>query len=216
MDNRTSLKQDLTMAVQKLQSKHTHVKDAPITDLDVGQQQVQLLNSLARSLESHSPYPYPLSDQEAIKVLNGSWLLLYSDAQEIRSLSSLPLGLVVGKVFQVIDIPSQSFENKAYVHHRFGLMTGYVRITATFEPKAPESETLRNRGIQIQFLKRHLNIHNLLGVRTPGLEPFKVMSASSPEGRIPSLDITYLDQDLRLGRGGNGSLFILARQPFTK
>ncbi|MGB7415748.1 MAG: PAP/fibrillin family protein [Thermosynechococcaceae cyanobacterium] len=210
MNHRTELKQTLVTTIKELQPAAK--PDAPITDLDINKQQVQSIESLATSLESLTPYPYPLADQDATQTLNGAWLLLYSDAREIRSLASLPLGLVVGQVLQIIDVANLSFENKAYVRHPWGIVTGYVRITATFEPKPPESDTVRDRGIHVYFQKRYLNVQAVMGISTPGLEPLQEFSARLPEGsRIPSLDITYLDQDLRLGRGGDGSLFILAR-----
>lgn len=211
MDNRADLKETLLKTAQKLQMQHTKIPNAPITDLDIGQESVKLLESLAQSLESVSPYPYPLADEAALALLNGAWLLLYSDAREIRSLSSLPVGLVLGEVYQVIDVANQSFENKAYVHHRFGLITGYVRVTATFEPTTSADEAIRDRVINVFFKRRYVNVQRFLGIKTPLLEPLKSFPARPPEGRIPSLDITYLDPDLRLGRGGDGSLFILSR-----
>ncbi|MEL7421097.1 MAG: PAP/fibrillin family protein, partial [Cyanobacteria bacterium J06555_3] len=50
-----------------------------------------------------------------------------------------------------------------------------------------------------------------LGLKTKLLDPVKVVEAGNPEGRIPSLDITYVDETMRIGRGGDGSLFILTR-----
>ncbi|MFM1843185.1 MAG: hypothetical protein RLZZ490_1927, partial [Cyanobacteriota bacterium] len=42
-------------------------------------------------------------------------------------------------------------------------------------------------------------------------DPAKVVAAKGPEGRVPFLEITYIDDDLRIGRGGEGSLFVLSR-----
>ena len=38
-----------------------------------------------------------------------------------------------------------------------------------------------------------------------------VTEARNPSGRIPSLNITYIDETMRIGRGGDGSLFILTK-----
>ncbi|PZD73912.1 hypothetical protein C1752_01666 [Acaryochloris thomasi RCC1774] len=210
MDPRTELKQELHASLHKLQ--HVTRPEAPITDLEIPEEEHQSLNSLSQSLEELAPYPHPLTNEEALKHIDGTWLLRYSNAREIRSLSSLPVGLTVGKVYQIIDVASTSFENKAYVKHPLGFITGYVRITATFEPKPEAEGTVRDRCINVYFKKRSLNIQTLLGFKTPNLEPLKVFDAETPEDRIPSLDITYLDEDLRIGRGGDGSLFILVRE----
>ncbi len=207
LEQRTELKQELRTALQKLQ-QDTQL-DAPITDLEIAAAEHQALNSLAQSLENLTPSPHPLTDDTALKQIDGTWLLRYSNAREIRSLSSLPLGLRVGKVYQIIDVASTSFENKAYVTHPLGLIKGYVRITATFEPKPEAEGTIRDRCINVVFKKRSLNVQTLLGLKTPALEPLKVFDAKAPVGRIPSLDITYIDDELRIGRGGDGSLFIL-------
>jgi hypothetical protein len=40
----------------------------------------------------------------------------------------------------------------------------------------------------------------------------RVVEARNPVGRIPSLKITYIDETMRIGRGGDESLFILTRE----
>jgi hypothetical protein len=54
-------------------------------------------------------------------------------------------------------------------------------------------------------------VQRLLGIKTPNLDPAKVVPAKAPEGRVPFLEITYIDEDLRIGRGGEGSLFVLSK-----
>ena len=50
-----------------------------------------------------------------------------------------------------------------------------------------------------------------MGISTPQLDPFQIFQVSSNQNKTPCLDITYLDEDFRIGRGGNGSLFILIK-----
>ena len=95
--------------------------------------------------------------------------------------------------------------------HPWGLVSGSVKVTATFEPAADET----NKRINVNFDKRLLSIEKLIGIQTPKLNPFKVVEANNPKGRIPTLDVTYLDETLRIGRGGDGSLFILKRAQLT-
>ncbi len=167
------------------------------------------IEQITEELEGLNPNLYPLV--QAPTLLQGTWRLLYSTAREIRSLDSLPLGLKVGKVYQAIDVANKSFFNLAFVKHPWGLVSGYVKITATFEPAKVNGSPLPDKRINVYFDKRYLSIAKIFGIQTPQLNPFKVVQARSPQGRIPSLDITYLDETFRIGRGGDGSLFILVK-----
>ncbi len=109
------------------------------------------------------------------------------------------------------DIETASFENKAWVQHKSGLLSGYVRVTATFEPAMQGGDQLPNQKINIDFQKRFLGINQILGIKTNLLDPMRIVEARNPKGRIPSLNITYIDETMRVGRGGDGSLFILTR-----
>lgn len=72
-----------------------------------------------------------------------------------------------------------------------------------------DTSGLADRRINVDFDQRFLAIEKILGIDTPKLNPFKVVKANNPQGRKATLDITYLDESLRIGRGGDGSLFIL-------
>ncbi len=202
MNNLLSQKEKLQSLLEKVQSNND---DSPVTNLKLDKTLVEQIEQLTTELEEVNPNPQPLL--YATSLLNGNWLLQYSTAREIRSLSSLPLGLKIGKVYQEIDVANKSFFNLAFVKHPLGLVSGSVKVTATFEP-APE-ET--NKRINVNFDKRYLSIEKIFGIQTPKLNPIKEAEANNPQGRVPTLDVTYLDETLRIGRGGDGSLFILKR-----
>ncbi|MGB3756713.1 MAG: PAP/fibrillin family protein [Rivularia sp. (in: cyanobacteria)] len=199
--NPLPLKEKLQIILDKITSED----DYPVTNLTLDKTLVEEIEQITTEVEEVNPNPQPLINATAL--LNGKWLLQYSTAREIRSLSSLPLGLKIGKVYQEIDVANKSFSNLAFVKHPWGLVSGNVKVTATFEPA--EDET--NKRINVNFDKRFLSIETIIGIQTPKLNPFKVVQANNPQGRIPTLDITYLDETLRIGRGGDGSLFILKR-----
>ena len=209
IQNRLVVKQNLLSEIEELKNNLTTLADSPLTDLEIQPQKIKVIETLTLALEKLNPFPRPLL--YGINLLDGAWLLQYSTAREIRSLKRLPLGLLVGKIYQVIDINNASFENKALVQHSSGLLSGYVRVTATFEPAQQEDEQLPNQKINVNFQQRFLGINQILGIRTNLLDPIKVTEARNPIGRVPSLNTTYIDETMRIGRGGDGSLFILTR-----
>lgn len=197
------MKEKLQASLEKIQTN----SDGPVTNLQLEETLAAELEQLTTELESVNPNLYPLLHATAL--LDGVWQLQYSTAREIRSLASLPLGLKVGKVFQVIDVANKSFFNIANVKHPLGLISGYVKVTASFEPAKEDISPPAHKRINVYFDKRYLAIEKIVGINTPQLNPFKVVPANNPRDRIPTLDITYLDETLRIGRGGDGSLFIL-------
>lgn len=206
MNNRPLLKEQLQA---KLKSIQTKADGSPVTNLQLDQTVAAEIAQLTTELENCNPNPSPLL--YATDLLNGAWQLQYSTAREIRALDSLPLGLKVGKVYQVIDVSSKQFFNLALVKHSLGLLSGCVKVTASFEPATDDVSSLTNKRINVYFDKRYLAIEKILGINTPALNPFKVFPANNPQGRIATLDITYLDETLRIGRGGDESLFILSK-----
>ncbi len=209
IENRLTIKQNLLQEIDTLKKNLNTLTDFPITDLEIPEQKVQHLATLTVALEKLNPFPRPIL--YSANLLDGSWLLQYSTAREIRSLKRLPLGLQVAGIYQIIDVNSGSFENKAWVQHSSGLLSGYVRVTATFEPALQGNDQLPSQRINVDFKQRFLGINQILGLKTKFLDPVKVVEARNPQGRIPSLDVTYIDQTMRIGRGGDGSLFILTK-----
>lgn len=180
-----------------------------MTNLKLASSLAAEVEQLAGELEGLNPNIYPLV--HAPQLLQGSWSLLYSTAKEIRSLDSLPLGLRVSQIYQVIDIGSKSFFNLAFIKHTWGVISGYLKVTATFEAIKANGARLPDKRINVYFDKRFLSIQKIMGVYTPQLDPFQIFQVSSHQNKTPYLDITYLDEDFRIGRGGNGSLFILIK-----
>jgi PAP_fibrillin len=206
MDNRLAIKEKLQAELDKIKS---FSDGFPITNLKLDKTVADKIEKLTTELESVNPNLYPLV--YATSLLEGAWQLEYSTAREIRSLTSLPLGLKLGKVYQVIDVGNKLFFNVAFVKHLLGLVSGYVKVTATFEAAKDDLWPLPNKRLNVNFDKRYLSIEKIIGIKTPQLNPFKIVQANNPPSRVPTLDITYLDESLRVGRGGDGSLFILSK-----
>lgn len=211
--NYQTVKEQLQALIQSLRQSLTKRDSnqpigAPITNIKIDENQASQMEGLTVELERLNPNPQPL--RNAINLLNGTWKLEYSTAREIRVLDSLPLGLQVGQVFQVINVAQAEFFNLAEVKHPWKVISGGVKVTAKFEADL-DSSGLPNQRINVYFDKRYLAIDEIFGISTPMLNPLNVAPANNPKGRVPSLDITYLDDNFRIGRGGDQGLFILQK-----
>jgi len=193
---------------------------APATNLTVDAPAVLLISELVSQLEPLSPFSGVLfaESAEAQAALSGDWQLVYSDASEITRLNSLPLGFRLGRVFQCIDTAGGRFENQAFVKHALSLASAHTRVVAQFW-LPPQGEVNRvgvpNAGnrANVKFERVVFSLRRLLLLRFFGLVK-KVAKPNGPSeqvGVVPSIDVTYLDEELRVSRGGDGSLFVLRR-----
>ena len=191
---------------------------APATNVTADNSTISQIYETVAALESVSPLP-PLSNStRAVETLNGDWQLIYSDASEITRIVKLPLGFSLGPVFQPINVTDGRFENQALIKHKLRLASGHTRVMAKFW-LAPIGEVNRagvvNDGSRanVQFQKVIFTLRRFLFVPTFG----KVRKTAIPKGPsekkgvVPCIDVTYLDDELRISQGGDGSLFILVR-----
>ncbi|MBE9221350.1 fimbrial protein [Cyanobacterium stanieri LEGE 03274] len=207
INSRLKLKEKLLSTIKNTAIKIDVNPEYPITDTMINPREAQTIDELTKNLETLNPFPNPL--QFATNLLDGIWQLQYSSAREIRSLNKLPLGFKLRKVYQIINVQEVSFFNIAFVEHSSKMINGYVKVTASFTPKIESTQILPTDTINVNFEKRYVSIQKIAGFKTPMLDPVKTFDARNPQGRIPSLTISYIDENLRIGRGGDGSLFIL-------
>lgn len=116
MNNKFSLKEKLQ---GKLEAIQTNKNGSPITNIKLDKNTVTEIEQLTTEIEHLNSHLHPLVN--AISLLNGAWQLQYSTAREIRASDSLPLGLQIGQVYQVINVAHQQFFNLADVKHPFGI-----------------------------------------------------------------------------------------------
>ncbi len=209
MNSRPLLKKELLTTIASLAKSRQINPDYPITDTLLFPYETEKIEKLTVNLEKQNPFPKPLL--YGSNLLDGIWQLHYSTAREIRSLNKLPFNFSLQVVYQIIDVANTSFFNIAFVEHSLNLLRGYVKVTATFAPKKDGENPLPDSTINVFFDKRYVSIEQVLNIKTPMLDPVKVFDAQPPKDRVPSLNITYIDEDMRIGRGGDGSLFILTK-----
>ncbi|AFY38455.1 PAP fibrillin [[Leptolyngbya] sp. PCC 7376] len=205
----TETKQALMTAIATIAADENLAAGTPLTDLKLDQTIADQLEIKTLAVEAENPNPNPL--KTCPEFLDGAWLLIYSTAREIQVLNSLPLGFQLGRVYQVIDVATKGFYNQAFCKHATNFVEGYVTVNATFSVAPTPADGIPDRKINVDFNQRSIFITKILGLPFFSKKAISTVSARNPVGRIPSLTLTYLDEDFRIGRGGDGSLFILKK-----
>ncbi|MDB9524417.1 PAP/fibrillin family protein [Oscillatoria sp. CS-180] len=173
----------------------------------------QAIQSLIARLEDRSPHVQPL---EATEQLNGVWRLLYTNSRDLLGIDNIPF-YKLGQIYQCVYLNEARIYNVAEV---VGLpqLEGLVSVAARFE-------AVSQKRVNVAFERAVLGLQRLLGYRNPG----SFIQTLQLQGKLPFwqgidfqinsdrqsgwLEITYLDDDLRIGRGNQGSLFVLRKVP---
>lgn len=169
--------------------------------------QQEILAAIAQ-LEDYNPNLRPL---EAKELLNGNWRLLYTSSQELLRIDNFPF-LKLGDIYQCIRVEDTAIYNIAEV---YGLpfLEGIVSVVAQFE-------VVSEKRVNVKFNRSIFGLQSLIGYQSPNnliaeIESGKKFTAVDFDIQNREqkgwLDITYLDEDLRIGRGNKGSLFVLIK-----
>lgn len=170
-------------------------------------QKQAILAAIAR-LEDFNPTPRPL---EATNLLDGNWRLLYTTSRALLNLDRFPL-CKLGQIYQCIRVETTSVYNIAEI---YGLpyLEGLVSVAAKFEP-------VSERRVLVKFQRSVIGLQRLIGYDSPTnfiqqIESGKKFTAIDfpikSDQQQGWLDITYIDDNLRIGRGNEGSVFVLSK-----
>jgi hypothetical protein len=168
-------------------------------------QQQAILAAIA-NLEDFNPNPRPLA---ASNLLEGNWRLLYTTSKALLNIDRLPF-CELGQIYQCIRVESNSVYNIAEI---YGIpsLEGLVSVAAKFEP-------VSQRRVQVKFQRSIIGLQRLIGYKSPEnfiqqIESGQKFTAFDfpiqSEQQQGWLDITYIDDDLRISRGNEGSVFVL-------
>lgn len=169
------------------------------------------IQSAIAHLEDRNPTPLPL---EAPELLEGNWRLLYTTSQDLLGLGRFPV-VQLGQIYQCIRTQTAQIYNIAEL---MGLpfLESVVSVSAQFTP-------VSEKRVEVEFKRSVLGLQRLLPYESPDQLIHLLNSATKPKAidfkidqsgtqrRAGWLDVTYLDQDLRIGRGNEGSLFVLTK-----
>ncbi len=164
--------------------------------------------ALVTEVEALNPTPEPLA---AIDKLAGDWRLIYTSSQALLALDRSPI-VKLGHIYQCIRPQQQRIYNIAEIYG-LPLLEGIISVLARFEP-------LTQQRLQVYFERSIVGFRQWLNYYSPSqfipqLQSRRPLIALdvplNDNDQQGWLDITYLDDDLRIARGNEGSLFILSR-----
>jgi len=186
----------------------------------------QAIASMIARLEDLNPTPEPLS---ATSLLAGDWRLLYTTSQELLGIDRFPLA-TLGNIYQCVRPQHSLIYNIAELKSA-PYLEGLVSVVASFAPAtvsnestaASTADSLSKNRVNVKFNRAIIGLQRILGYQSPAqyiqkletTDKFNLLQgidfAINAERQQGWLEITYLDRDLRIGRGNQGSLFVLTK-----
>jgi hypothetical protein len=159
-------------------------------------------------LESRNPTPKPTA---ALDLLAGDWQLLYTTSAELLGLDLIPL-LNLGEIYQCIRGAGSKIYNIAEVQG-LPFLEGIISVVADFVPVSPQRvEVNFSRAIWgSQRLIRYQSPDQFIAAIEAGNRFTAIDFRIPPRDRAGWVDVTYLDDELRIGRGNQDSIFVLKR-----
>ena len=169
---------------------------------------VRVLSAI-QQLEDDNPTRKPL---EAKDLLNGDWRLLYTTSKGLLGLDRFPL-FKLGQIYQCIRVSEAKVYNIAEIVG-LPMLEGLVSVAASFEP-------VSDNRVNVMFERSIVGLQRFLSYQTPGKliqqiesgKKFLPLDFKIDRGDQKGwLETTYLDEDMRIGRGNEGSVFVLTRE----
>lgn len=162
-------------------------------------------------LEDRNPTPHPLA---AAELLNGNWKLLFTTSDELLGINRFPL-ISLGNIYQCVRIAEGRIYNFAEAN-TVPYFNGLVSVSAQFE-------AVSEKRVNVKFDRAIFGLQSLLGYQTPN-QFIETMAANRKFNLLKGIDfeirsdrepgwleVTYLDEDMRIGRGNQGSVFVLEK-----
>ncbi len=181
--------------------------DRPI-GLEVPPDQAMAIEAAVAALEPENPTPAPTA---AAALLEANWRLRYTTNLELLGIDRAPL-IGLDRVYQTLRPTTGQVVNIAEIRTLPGLES-LVSVRARAEVESPTR-------FRVEFERFVAGPQRWLGYHGPEdwveqvARPDRFWGLDFPIGvgsRVGWIEITYLDADLRVNRGNEGSLFVLTR-----
>ena len=182
---------------------------APVNrGLQMTEDQRKAIFSAVAYVEELNPTPAPT---QAPELLDGDWLLLFTTSQELLKIDRFPL-YKLGNIYQCLRVAEGKIFNVAEIKG-LPLLGGLVSVCANFT-------VVSEKQVKVNFERLVAGSQSLIGYRDVSSfidtlrSPKKLLAVDfqiKREDQKGWLETTYLDQDLRIGRGNEGNLFVLRR-----
>jgi hypothetical protein len=169
---------------------------------------VSLLSAIAQ-LEADNPTFNPVEHPE---LLGGNWRLLYTTSKDLLGFDRFRV-IQTGQIYQCIDPDNQKVYNIAEI---LGVpfLEGIISVVAEFTPVSDKRVNVEFKRSIVGF-KRFLDYQNPEHYIQEIKEGKKFPPLDFPINRRSEqpawLEITYLDEELRIARGNQGSVFVLTK-----
>lgn len=159
-------------------------------------------------LEDENPTPQPIESN----LLAGDWRLIYTTNSNLLFIDLPPL-VRLGQIYQSVRPATGKLYNIAEVISGFPGLSGLICVSAKFT-------AVSDKRIDVKFQRWIIGLQNLLDYQSPEELVEKIESGNGltaldlpidEQNQDNWLDITYLDEDLRIGRGHRGNLFVLTK-----
>lgn len=182
---------------------------APVNrGLEITEVQKQAIFAAIAYMEESNPTPKPT---EAAELLSGNWRLLFTTSRDLLGLDRFP-GIKLGQIYQCIRATEAKIYNVAEIYG-LPLLEGVVSVCAGFTPVSERRVNVRfeRSVVGLQRLVAYKNIDEFVQVLQSG-KKLRAIDFAIKQGDLQGwLETTYLDRDLRIGRGNEGSVFVLRK-----
>jgi hypothetical protein len=168
----------------------------------------QIILDAIDHLEDENPTPQPIESN----LLAGDWRLIYTTNSNLLFIDLPPL-VRLGQIYQSIRPATGKLYNIAEVVSGFPGLSGLICVSAKFT-------AVSDKRVDVKFQRWIIGLQNLLDYQSPEELVEKIESGNGltaldlpidEQNQDNWLDITYLDEDLRIGRGHRGNLFVLTK-----